>query len=96
MCRRYRRKPVQSGFNRRHDPGHSQLQKRAAGDIGKLEKLIITSRDPGLPSENILRASGGLFADMMIHDFDMARFVLGEAAEVVFAAGAALKKTSAI
>ena len=86
-----KKEPVQSGFNRRHDPGHSQLQKRvAAGDIGKLEKLIITSRDPGLPSENILRASGGLFADMMIHDFDMARFVLGEEPVMVFAAGAAL------
>lgn len=83
--------PVQIGFNRRYDPGHSQLQKRvAAGEIGKLEKLIITSRDPGLPDENILRASGGLFADMMIHDFDMARFVLGEEPVMLFAAGAAL------
>ncbi|MGI9338786.1 MAG: inositol 2-dehydrogenase [Gammaproteobacteria bacterium] len=86
-----KKEPVQIGFNRRHDPGHSQLQKQVMnGDIGKLEKLIITSRDPGLPDEKILRNSGGLFADMMIHDFDMARFVLAEEPVWVFAAGAAL------
>ena len=85
----YLKEPVQSG-NRRHGPAIRNCKSAAAGDIGKLEKLIITSRDPGLPSENILRASGGLFADMMIHDFDMARFVLGEEPVMVFAAGAAL------
>lgn len=86
-----KKEPVQIGFNRRYDPGHFQLQKRVrAGDIGKVEKLIITSRDPALPDENILRNSGGLFADMMIHDIDMARFVLAEEPIMIYAAGAAL------
>lgn len=71
---------VQVGFNRRFDPGHAELARRVAdGDIGRLEQLVITSRDPGLPSMEYLRGSGGIFRDMMIHDFDLARFVLGAA-----------------
>lgn len=82
---------VQLGFNRRFDPSHAALQMRAAsGEIGKLEKLIITSRDPAPPSAGYLAACGGLFRDMMIHDFDLARFILGEEPARVFAAGAAL------
>lgn len=73
---------VQVGFNRRFDPGHAELARRVrAGDIGRLEQLALTSRDPGLPSFEYLRASGGIFRDMMIHDFDLARFVLGAAGD---------------
>ncbi|MDD9884566.1 MAG: Gfo/Idh/MocA family oxidoreductase, partial [Gammaproteobacteria bacterium] len=79
---------VQVGFNRRFDPGHAELARRVAdGDIGRLEQLVITSRDPGLPSMDYLRGSGGIFRDMMIHDFDLARFVLGAAAGGDSAAG---------
>jgi len=74
---------VQIGFNRRHDPGHAELARRVAGgDIGNLEQLAITSRDPTLPSMDYLRASGGIFRDMMIHDFDLARFVLAAAGDI--------------
>ena len=68
---------IQLGFNRRYDPGHNSikkdLQKRT---IGKLEKIIITSRDPVPPPINYLKVSGGIFKDMMIHDFDLTRFYL--------------------
>ena len=68
---------IQLGFNRRYDPGHSSLKKELQkGKIGKLEKIIITSRDPAPPSLNYLKVSGGIFKDMMIHDFDLARFYL--------------------
>ena len=52
--------------------------------------MVITSRDPGLAPEAYLRVSGGIFRDMTIHDFDMARFILGEEPEVVFATGSRL------
>ena len=68
---------IQLGFNRRYDPGHSFLKKELEkGKIGKLEKIIITSRDPAPPPLNYLKVSGGIFKDMMIHDFDLARFYL--------------------
>lgn len=72
--------PLQLGFNRRFDPSHAGVQKAvASGEIGPLELLVITSRDPGPPPPRaILEACGGLFRDTTIHDFDMARFVLGE------------------
>ena len=67
------------GFNRRYDPAHNSLnQNLLKGKIGKLEKIIITSRDPEPPSIEYLKASGGLFKDMMIHDFDLARFYTGK------------------
>ena len=67
------------GFNRRYDPGHYHLKKSLlSGKIGKLEKIIITSRDPAPPSFNYLKNSGGIFRDMTIHDFDLARFYLGK------------------
>lgn len=82
---------VQLGFNRRFDPGHAALIARVrAGEVGKVEKVIISSRDPDFPSVDYLRASGGLFHDMMIHDFDMARAVLAAEPTRVFAVGAAL------
>ena len=69
---------IQLGFNRRYDPGHNNLRKELLkGKIGKLEKIIITSRDPAPPSIKYLKESGGIFRDMMIHDFDLARFYLG-------------------
>ena len=61
----------------------------AAGDIGRLEQLTIVSRDPAPASRDYLAASGGLFRDMTIHDFDLARFYLGEVVEV-YATGANL------
>ena len=68
---------IQLGFNRRYDPGHSSIkQELRKGKIGKLEKIIITSRDPAPPSLNYLKVSGGIFKDMMIHDFDLLRFYL--------------------
>ena len=68
---------IQLGFNRRYDPGHSSIkQELRKGKIGKLEKIIITSRDPAPPSFNYLKVSGGIFKDMMIHDFDLLRFYL--------------------
>jgi len=79
------------GFNRRFDPNFSALRKRVAeGAIGPLEILSITSRDPGPPPISYIERSGGLFRDMMIHDFDLARFILGEEPVAVSAMGSAL------
>lgn len=67
------------GFNRRFDPDFAALRKRiAAGEIGELELLTIISKDPAPPPVEYIKVSGGLFRDMTIHDFDMARFLLGE------------------
>ena len=69
---------IQIGFNRRYDPAHNSLSHNLLkGKIGKLEKIIITSRDPEPPPINYLKTSGGIFKDMMIHDFDLARFYAG-------------------
>jgi myo-inositol 2-dehydrogenase / D-chiro-inositol 1-dehydrogenase len=66
-------------FNRRFDPGHAAVKKAIeGGEIGNLEQLTITSRDPYPPPLEYVPKSGGLFRDMMIHDFDMARWMLGE------------------
>ncbi len=71
--------PVQLGFNRRYDRSHRAVRDAVrAGDIGALELLTITSRDPGLPPATYLEGSGGIFRDMTIHDFDLASFILGE------------------
>ncbi len=79
------------GFNRRFDPSLASLQKRVAeGAIGTLEIVSITSRDPSPPPLSYIARSGGLFRDMMIHDFDMARFILGEEPVAVSAMGSAL------
>jgi myo-inositol 2-dehydrogenase/D-chiro-inositol 1-dehydrogenase len=79
------------GFNRRFDPNFAALRRRVAeGAIGALEIVSITSRDPGPPPIAYIARSGGLFRDMMIHDFDMARFVLGEEPVAVSAMGSAL------
>ncbi len=83
--------PMLVGFNRRFDPSFAELHRRIrTGAIGAVEQVIITSRDPGLPPLDYLKVSGGLFRDMTIHDFDMARWMLGEEPVEVFAHGAAL------
>ena len=83
------RPKIQIGFNRRYDPGHFSLKKSLLkGKIGKLEKIIITSRDPAPPSLSYLKNSGGIFRDMTIHDFDLARFYLGkDEVKEIFATG---------
>ena len=80
---------IQIGFNRRYDPAHNSLNHNLLkGKIGKLEKIIITSRDPSPPPINYLKTSGGIFKDMMIHDFDLARFYAGkDEFESIFATG---------
>ena len=71
--------PVQLGFNRRFDPGHAACRDALlAGEIGELRQLIIISRDPAMPPADYCAGSGGVFRDMTIHDFDLARFILGE------------------
>ena len=79
--------PVMIGFNRRFDPSFRALRERVqAGEIGRLEQVVITSRDPRPPAPDYVAGSGGLFRDMTIHDFDMARYLAGEI-ESVFATG---------
>jgi myo-inositol 2-dehydrogenase / D-chiro-inositol 1-dehydrogenase len=79
------------GFNRRFDPNFANLESRIRkGDIGAVELVTIISRDPGPPPLDYVKRSGGLYRDMMIHDFDMARFLVGEEFVVVQALGASL------
>ena len=79
------------GFNRRFDPTFAALKARLdAGEIGEPEMMVITSRDPGAPPVSYIKVSGGIFKDMLIHDFDMFRFVLGDDAETVYATGSCL------
>ena len=79
------------GFNRRFDPSFADLEARLrAGAIGAVEIVTILSRDPAPPPVSYIGRSGGLFRDMMIHDFDMARFLLGEEPVEVQAMGASL------
>ena len=81
---------IMVGFNRRFDASFMALRERMeAGEIGKLEQVVITSRDPGPPPIAYIEVSGGLFRDMTIHDFDMARYLMGDI-EAVHATGANL------
>ena len=83
--------PLMLGFNRRFDPHFARLERQLRdGRIGRLELLAITSRDPTPPPLAYVRVSGGLFRDMMIHDFDMTRWLLGEEPVEVFAAAGVL------
>jgi len=69
---------LQIGFNRRFDPGHAAVRSAVAdGSVGDLHLVRITSRDPAPPPISYVEVSGGIFRDMMIHDFDMARFITG-------------------
>jgi len=79
------------GFNRRFDPNFAELERRIrAGAVGDVEMVTVISRDPSPPPAEYVKGSGGLFRDMMIHDFDMARFLLGEEPVEVHAVGASL------
>ncbi len=83
--------PLMIGFNRRFDPSFRRLREEIeAGHIGDVELVQITSRDPAPPPLAYLQRSGGLFRDMMIHDLDMARFLVGEPIVEVSATGSAL------
>jgi myo-inositol 2-dehydrogenase / D-chiro-inositol 1-dehydrogenase len=81
--------PFQIGFNRRFDPAHASVAAAVAdGTIGEPHLVRITSRDPAPPPLAYVRVSGGIFLDMTIHDFDMARYVTGSEVIEVFARGA--------
>jgi myo-inositol 2-dehydrogenase / D-chiro-inositol 1-dehydrogenase len=83
--------PLLIGFNRRFDPGVAELRVRIdAGEIGDVEIATVASKDPSGPPAEYLKASGGLFRDMTIHDFDMVRFILGEEPIAVTATAATL------
>ncbi|MEM9635943.1 MAG: inositol 2-dehydrogenase [Pseudomonadota bacterium] len=83
--------PVMVGFNRRFDPNFSALKTAAdADEIGKSELLSVTSFDPAPPPVSYVKVSGGLFRDMMIHDFDMACWIMGGAPQKVFATGSSI------
>ena len=70
--------PIQIGFNRRFDNSHKKLQEaNQSNEIGQLELIVITSRDPAPPGIAYLKAAGGFFRDTTIHDFDLSRFILG-------------------
>ncbi|PCI04015.1 MAG: inositol 2-dehydrogenase [Hyphomicrobiales bacterium] len=82
---------VMVGFNRRFDANFANVRSKIeAGAIGNVEMVQITSRDPSPPPADYVGRSGGLFRDMMIHDFDMARFLLGEEITEVTATGSVL------
>lgn len=75
--------PIALGFNRRFDPSFSEVHRRVQeGQVGAVEQVIIISRDPGPPSLDYVKASGGIFRDMTIHDFDMARHLAGNISAV--------------
>lgn len=79
------------GFNRRFDPNFSSLRVRLSqGEVGALETLHIISHDPAPPPASYIKTSGGIFNDMSIHDFDMARWLLEEEIESVFASASVL------
>jgi len=79
------------GFQRRHDPTFAAAHARlVAGEIGDAEMLIVTSRDPGAPPVEYLKRSGGIFKDMLIHDFDIFRWILDDDAATVYATGSVL------
>jgi len=82
---------LQVGFNRRFDPTFARVRKAVAdGDVGEIQLVRITSRDPEAPPAEYVRTSGGIFLDMTIHDFDMVRFLTGSEVKEVYATGAVL------
>jgi myo-inositol 2-dehydrogenase/D-chiro-inositol 1-dehydrogenase len=81
--------PLQVGFNRRFDPSHKAVADAvASGAVGDVHLCAITSRDPAPPPIEYIEVSGGIFCDMTIHDFDMARYVTGSDVVEVYAKGA--------
>ncbi len=84
-------RPVMLGFNRRFDPNFAALKAAVdAGEIGAPELLSLTSFDPAPPPVSYVKVSGGLFRDMMIHDFDMATWIMGGMPESVSATGSSI------
>jgi len=84
-------KPVMIGFNRRFDPSFGAMKNAVdKGEIGKAELLSITSFDPAPPPVEYIKVSGGLFRDMMIHDFDMANFFMGESPLIITATASSI------
>jgi myo-inositol 2-dehydrogenase/D-chiro-inositol 1-dehydrogenase len=82
---------LQIGFNRRFDSSFKRVRDAvAAGEIGEPHLVHITSRDPGPPPIDYIKVSGGIFLDMTIHDFDMARYLLADEVDEVFATGAVM------
>jgi myo-inositol 2-dehydrogenase/D-chiro-inositol 1-dehydrogenase len=82
---------LQVGFNRRFDSNFLRVRQAvASGEIGKPSLMHIISRDPAPPPMTFVRTSGGIFRDMMIHDFDMARYLMGDEIEEIYAAGGVL------
>ena len=78
----------QIGFNRRFDKNFSAIREGIVADkIGDIHLLKITSRDPKPPELDYIKTSGGMFYDMTIHDFDMARFIVGQEIVEVYAQG---------
>lgn len=82
---------LQVGFNRRFDPSFARVRRAVIdGEVGKVQIVKITSRDPEAPPVSYVETSGGIFLDMTIHDFDMVRFLTGNEVAEVFAMGAVL------
>ena len=82
---------IQIGFNRRYDATHRQVYDLVTnGDIGEINQVMVTSRDPGPPPMEYLQVSGGLFRDQMIHDFDLVRFIIREEPVTITAIGSVL------
>jgi len=82
---------LQEGFNRRFDPTFARVRRAVAdGEVGDVQLVRITARDPAAPPIEYVKSSGGMFADMTIHDFDMVRFLSGSEVEEVHAYGAVL------
>jgi myo-inositol 2-dehydrogenase/D-chiro-inositol 1-dehydrogenase len=80
--------PLHIGFNRRFDPSHRAVRDAVAdGTVGELRQVRITSRDPAPPPISYIEVSGGIFLDMTVHDFDMARYVTGSEVVEVYARG---------
>lgn len=81
--------PFMVGFNKRFDPGHASVHAAvSSGRLGGVHMVRITGRDPAPPPPEYVAVSGGIFLDMTIHDFDMARFIVGSEVETVYATGA--------
>jgi myo-inositol 2-dehydrogenase / D-chiro-inositol 1-dehydrogenase len=79
------------GFQRRYDPTFAALKTRIEqGEIGDPEMLVVTSRDPGAPPVDYVKRSGGIFKDMLIHDFDIFRWILDDEAATLYATGSCL------
>lgn len=82
---------LQIGFNRRFDANFARVRKAVAGgEIGVPSLMHIISRDPAPPPLSYIRTSGGIFADMTIHDFDMARFLIGDEVEEIYTVGSVM------